>query len=66
MVLLALSKYMSITGSREYESSCLQVVSALERMVDKAGNTVHVLDGETLQVVEEFRTVYYDGEAVLD
>lgn len=64
MVLLALSKYMSITGSREYESSCLQVVSALERMVDKAGNTVHVLDGETLQVVEEFRTVYYDGEAV--
>ncbi|PER29269.1 hypothetical protein CN476_02285 [Bacillus cereus] len=64
MALLALSKYMSITGSREYESSCLQVVSALERMVDKAGNTVHVLDGETLQVVEEFRTVYYDGEAV--
>ncbi|WP_088230612.1 hypothetical protein [Bacillus cereus] len=64
MALLALSKYMSITGSREYESSCLQVVSALERMVDKAGNTVHVLDGETLQVVEGFRTVYYDGEAV--
>lgn len=64
MALLALSKYMSITGSREYESSCLQVVSAFERMVDKDGNTIHILDGETLQVAEEFRTVYYDGEAV--
>lgn len=64
MALLALSKYMDITGSREYEDSCLQVVSALNKMVDDNGDTIHVLDGETLQVKEAFRTVYYDGEAV--
>lgn len=64
MALLALSKYMEITESREYEKYGLQIVSAMEKMIDYEGNTVHVLDAETLQVKEEFRTVYYDGEAV--
>ncbi|PEC19907.1 hypothetical protein [Bacillus cereus] len=64
MALLTLSKYMTITDSREYQEYGLQIVSAMERMIDHEGNTVHVLDAETLEIKEEFRTVYYDGEAV--
>ncbi|MDH2879851.1 hypothetical protein [Bacillus cytotoxicus] len=64
MVLLALSKYMEVTGSRDYEKHGLQVVSAMEQMIDSKGNTVHVLDAKTLEMRAKFRTVYYDGEAV--
>lgn len=64
MALLALSKYMAVTGSKEYLQPVQMIANGIqEQFMDQQGNTIHILK-EDLSVKKEFEIVYYDGEAV--
>lgn len=63
MVVLALSKYESVTNDSHYHQIMLNYLTGIEYFIDNTGATSHVLD-ETLKVKERFRIIYYDGEAL--
>lgn len=62
--LLALSKYSQVTGSREYLALLEELAIGITAMQDPAtGKFNHVYIYPTLELKEEFRIIYYDGEA---
>lgn len=63
VALIALTKYMSMTGSDEYMDAARKIARGTMRMIGEDGNTVHVLNYPDLTVKEEKRVIYYDGEA---
>lgn len=63
MVILALSKYESVTNDAHYHQIMLNYLAGLEFFIAENGVTSHVLD-EELKVKERFRIIYYDGEAL--
>lgn len=63
IAILALAKYESMTGADFYHEIMLNLLEGLAAFIDEEGRTTHVLT-ESLQVKEEFRIVYYDGEAL--
>lgn len=63
MIILTLSKYESLTGSKEYHEKMMQFIEGIHTFIAKDGTTTHVLDAD-LGVKERFRIIYYDGEAL--
>lgn len=63
VTLVALTKYMSMTGSEEYLDAARKIARGTMRMIGEEGDTVHVLNYPELTVKEEKRVIYYDGEA---
>lgn len=62
--LLALVKYSEVTGSDKYLGLLEKLALAMLYMQDReTGKFVHVLNFPDLTVKEEFRIIYYDGEA---
>lgn len=62
--ILALTKYMQATGSREYIDLARQLGHTIIWMQQENGGFVHVWNLTDFTIKEAFRTVYYDGEAV--
>lgn len=63
MVILALSKYQTVTGNACFLPEINKFLNGLEVFVAKDGSTTHVLNGD-LTEKEAFRIIYYDGEAL--
>lgn len=62
--LLALVKYSEVTGSDNYLNLLEKLALAMLYMQNpETGKFVHVLNFPDLTVKEEFRIIYYDGEA---
>ncbi|HAO6148714.1 TPA: poly(glycerol-phosphate) alpha-glucosyltransferase, partial [Listeria monocytogenes] len=62
--LLALTKYMKITGTKTYLPLCRKIANAILSLQDADGKFTHVLEYPSLEVKDIFRIIYYDGEAV--
>lgn len=64
VAILALARHAQVTGCRDHLSLMDRLALGIRAMQDPAtGAFVHVLRYPDLQVVQPFRTVYYDGEA---
>jgi len=63
--ILMLSKYQEITGNDQYLRYAQALANGILSMVNAAGETVHVLHYPDYSVKEQFRIIYYDGEAAL-
>ncbi len=62
--LLALVKYCELTGSEHYGELMEKLALGIRYMQNRAnGKFVHVLQYPELTLKEEFRIIYYDGEA---
>jgi hypothetical protein len=64
--LLAYAKYQELTGDLRYSALMDLLAEGIAWLQNPdSGAFPHVLDSETLAVKEQFRIIYYDGEAVL-
>lgn len=62
--LLAFAKYSEVTGSREWLALLELLAVGIAWMQDpQSGRLSHVLHARDLTVKDEFRIIYYDGEA---
>ncbi|KQN06679.1 glutamate ligase [Sphingobium sp. Leaf26] len=62
--LLALVKYSELMATDRYRPLLDRLAAGILHMQDKeSGRFVHVLDYPTLTVKQDFRIIYYDGEA---
>ena len=63
VAVVALTEYMDAFGSDKYKGLAIKLGNGILTMLDQnSGEYYHVLDGEFIKK-EQFRTVYYDGEA---
>ena len=63
MAVVAMTEYMDAFDSDEYKDVCLALGKGILSLLDqKTGEYYHVLNGD-FSPKEEFRTIYYDGEA---
>lgn len=63
VAVVALTEYMDAFGSDKYKDLAVKLGNGILTMLDQdSGEYYHVLDGEFIKK-EQFRTVYYDGEA---
>ena len=63
VAIITLSQFMKVYETDEYIELCEELGEGILKMMNNDGSFVHVYDSETLELKEEFRTVYYDGEA---
>lgn len=61
--ILALTKYMEVSGDESYLSVTRQLANGMLRLQEEDGSFAHVLHYPELTLKERFRIVYYDGEA---
>ncbi len=63
VAVIAMTEYMDVFGNDKYAEVCRQLGNGILTMLDQeTGEYWHVLSGDFSRK-EEFRTVYYDGEA---
>lgn len=62
--ILALTKYMQVTKDERYMELAQQLGRAIIWMQQENGGFHHVYKAPSLELKDQFRTVYYDGEAV--
>ena len=63
VAVIAMTEYMDAFGSDKYRDDCRALGNGILRMFDpENGEFYHVLNGDFSRK-EEYRTVYYDGEA---
>lgn len=63
IAVVALTEYMDVFGSREYQDACTALGEGILSQLDQSdGSYYHVLNGDFTRK-EAYRTVYYDGEA---
>ena len=63
LTIVALSEYMDVFGNTKYVELCRCLGNGILELIDgETGKYYHVLNGDFSRK-EEFRTVYYDGEA---
>ncbi|PVA09248.1 glutamate ligase [Pelagivirga sediminicola] len=63
VAILALCKFYETTGEMPWLDLARRLGNGILSMQREDGGFYHILDAETLTPKEEFRTVYYDGEA---
>jgi hypothetical protein len=64
MALLALTKYASVMGSTDHHELMVKLAHGICFMQDpETGAFRHVLQFPSLETAQEFRTIYYEGEA---
>lgn len=63
VAILALAKYEALTHYDFYHEIMVNLLEGLHSFIDENGRTTHVLR-EDLSTKEEFRIIYYDGEAL--
>ncbi len=66
LLLLALVNYKEVTGSTKHDELIQNLANGIMTRfpITNDGLPVHVLNADDLSVKEEFRTVYYEGEAM--
>lgn len=64
LLLLTLIKHAALMKTKKYLPLMNAVAHAIYTMQKPDGSFVHVLNADDFTVKEEFRVVYYDGEAV--
>lgn len=63
LAVIAMTEYMDARQTDRYQDVCIKLGNGILTMMDQANGTYyHVLNGDYSRK-EEFRTVYYDGEA---
>lgn len=63
LAIISMTEYMNAAGNKNYLEICKKLGNGILSMLDQEnGHYDHVLNGDFTQK-EEFRTVYYDGEA---
>lgn len=63
IAVIALTEYMDVFGNEQYKDICTALGEGILTMMDQEkGTYYHVWEGD-FTPKEEFRTVYYDGEA---
>lgn len=62
---LMLCKYQEITNDAQYLSFAEKIANGILSMINNKGKTTHVLNYPSLDIKENFRIIYYDGEAAL-
>ncbi|MCR5595241.1 MAG: hypothetical protein K6G12_05290 [Lachnospiraceae bacterium] len=63
VAIITLSQYMRIYETDEYVHLCEELGRGILKMMNPDGTYVHVLNADTRTIKDQFRTVYYDGEA---
>ena len=64
IAIIALSKHMEVFGDKDFSEIIHKLANGILFLQNKeTGKLTHVLDADDYNVVEETRTVYYDGEA---
>lgn len=63
--ILMFTKYMEITKSDKYLLITEKLANGILDMIKKDGSTIHIINYPSLEIKEEFRVIYYDGEAAL-
>jgi UDP-N-acetylmuramoyl-tripeptide--D-alanyl-D-alanine ligase len=64
VAILALTKYMAVTGKTEWRGLADRLALGIRHMQDpKTGAFVHVLQFPGLAIKQKYRTIYYEGEA---
>ena len=64
LAIIMLTEYMNATGSQRYVKLCRELGNGLMELFDqRCGRFFHVLNYPSLSPKDQFRTVYYDGEA---
>lgn len=62
---LMLTKYQSMVGDQSYLKYAKALANGILSMIDKQGETTHVVSFPSYKIKEKFRIIYYDGEAAL-
>ncbi|MCR5509351.1 MAG: hypothetical protein K6F54_00125 [Lachnospiraceae bacterium] len=63
VAIITLSQYMKVYETDEYVKLCQELGRGILKMMNPDGTFAHVLNADTRELKEQFRTVYYDGEA---
>ena len=64
VAIILLIQYMKLEGSEEYKELCIKLGEGVLRMMDReSGKFVHVLNYPDQSLKDEYRIIYYDGEA---
>ena len=64
VAILALAKYATVTGSTKYNALLERLALGIRFMQNEEdGSFIHVLEFPSLRAKEQFRTIYYEGEA---
>ena len=63
LAVAALTAYMELFSTDEYLDVCIALCEGILSMQQENGQFIHVLNGD-FTTKDEFRTIYYDGEAV--